>query len=577
MVTDSLLVEFFQANDEDSDLDVPSQRPPPILVESSSEEEWRFKVASYWKDGNRVNTGVGLGPSTIPGAGTGVFAEFDLEAGEVVTYYDGRLISYAQAGLYTQEQTHLRRLNNDFVIDGFPLTQMPFPPPDRLVGFGSFINDHPNDAFINVEFEHAEADDATFQGYFLSPGYSHIQEMVVVRTLRDIAAGEELFVKYGDRDVPYLGYQVATGTVRRIPFKLQPAPKRRFSSPPPPAYVPSAPTSQQEVLSQQQQQQPVPAKGPGNAWFDNYMRERKRIGGSLSSNSSTSTQSQPSPVEELLQPGAGKTLSDLQRLLQNVPSTSPWKPSVPLDTIVRVNDWKKQLSQTGPQNFAAMKSPRVVRAGKNPDRVSPFADAAHQRVLDEYNRSRRASGSGFKKLPPQPAPPPPPPKPTRQQVKKVIKRVSGEDDDDDDDADWSSQNSNSQLWLGNKIKKKPPRKKKAAKPTVKRTPKYKGLGFGQNIVTPPPPPQPVVPPQQIAHAQLMYKVQTHTVSKALIQEVLERQKANAEEDFVDQLLASAPPTDPDLRIGATELDLSTDQNSQLAALDAWLFTNSVGP
>ena len=56
--------------------------------------------------------GVGVAPSTIPGAGDGLFALRDFAAGEVLADYYGEVLSFAKMAL---------RENRDYIMGGFGL------------------------------------------------------------------------------------------------------------------------------------------------------------------------------------------------------------------------------------------------------------------------------------------------------------------------------------------------------------------------------------------------------------------------------------------------------------------------
>lgn len=123
-----------------------------------------------------------VAPSTIEGAGDGLFASAPIPRGAVVCHYAGYRHHYKSQQRLRDRAYVLKLQNgwpkhdrrNDGFVDALPTKHV----------LARYINDARNEEKCNVAFEHIQ-----------EPGVWHCP--VVAR--RDIAAGEELFVSYGPR------------------------------------------------------------------------------------------------------------------------------------------------------------------------------------------------------------------------------------------------------------------------------------------------------------------------------------------------------------------------------------------
>ena len=122
--------------------------------------------------GEAAGPGLAVRTSSVPGAGQGLFVERDVRKGQVVCAYTGQRINIA-------EMLRRKDPNDRAYVMGFGLNKY-LCARDRPQVLARFINDHADPARHNVRFvklwEERRAD---------------------VVALRDIAAGEELFVSYG--------------------------------------------------------------------------------------------------------------------------------------------------------------------------------------------------------------------------------------------------------------------------------------------------------------------------------------------------------------------------------------------
>lgn len=128
-----------------------------------------------------VGAGLSVRDSQIPKAGNGLFADRAFAKGEVVTFVDGPVVSDTVVRDRDQGlNTHVVTLMTHFlVVDALR-------EPKLLCGGGSFANDAMRKGAYNVRFEIWDCADVERFG-----------KVVVLRALRDIAAGEEVFVSYG--------------------------------------------------------------------------------------------------------------------------------------------------------------------------------------------------------------------------------------------------------------------------------------------------------------------------------------------------------------------------------------------
>jgi uncharacterized protein len=121
-----------------------------------------------------------------PKAGRGLFAGRAFSKGELITEYDGELISCSEAKT-RKIQTHICKVSShQMCIDAFNIRL------DRGRGGASFANDPRNNEKYNCKFTAVH----TTIGV---PRSGH-QDMdrVFLEATRNILAGEELYVSYGD-------------------------------------------------------------------------------------------------------------------------------------------------------------------------------------------------------------------------------------------------------------------------------------------------------------------------------------------------------------------------------------------
>lgn len=191
--------------------------------------------------------------SHVPGAGDGLYADRNFQRHELITFYDGPVINFAAASLLPPElRTHARtlRVGVSLIIgnvDAATLTVITRREQKLGKGGGAFLNDawgSPYDNNCEYYLVTAPVDDGIYTRF------------VAIRALRDIAAGEELFVSYGE---PYWkrAYSGPNGdgdgdfSIEKyvLPRDQPPAaapvvPKRRIAPTPlqPPTPLPSVPS-----------------------------------------------------------------------------------------------------------------------------------------------------------------------------------------------------------------------------------------------------------------------------------------------------------------------------------------------
>ena len=125
------------------------------------------------KIGYPLGVKVEVGPSSIPDSGNGLFAKEPLKKGTVVTWYEGTAMSCPRANRECHSPSFLATINHDTVIDGNRV-----PTPGQ--GAAQFAN-------------HSYKPNAEFVRYQNPAG----KEFLVLKTKRDVAPGEELFINYG--------------------------------------------------------------------------------------------------------------------------------------------------------------------------------------------------------------------------------------------------------------------------------------------------------------------------------------------------------------------------------------------
>ena len=128
--------------------------------------------------------GVGVAPSTIPGAGDGLFALRDFAAGEVLADYYGEVLSFAKMAL---------RENRDYIMGGFGLNCY-VDAAQQLDCPARYINDSFEPSRINAQFHKVAS-----------------ERRARVRATRPVAAGEEILASYGEDYWLPRGIDPATG------------------------------------------------------------------------------------------------------------------------------------------------------------------------------------------------------------------------------------------------------------------------------------------------------------------------------------------------------------------------------
>jgi hypothetical protein len=137
-----------------------------------------------------IGDGLEVKPSTIPGAGNGLFCTVPFRKNEYVTQYSGLEISgTALESALREERAALKRgrdphshtlsINCHKAIVGLSAI-----PATSGQGGGSYANDARERGRNNTEYQRLQLSGAT--------------ELIVLRATRDITEGEEILVHYGD-------------------------------------------------------------------------------------------------------------------------------------------------------------------------------------------------------------------------------------------------------------------------------------------------------------------------------------------------------------------------------------------
>lgn len=154
-----------------------------------------------------VGHGVEIRESQIAGGGSGLFTTRSFDEGEAITAYSGQILSWKQARqVPPHEASHMRSLvpmrwtlDGKRLPDGTSITQ----PNEQLQGLGgaAFANDAVRTRFqMNADFDFWDSpanrrllDVGEFGD--VRPG----ERIIVLKALRRIEAGEEVFVSYGQQ------------------------------------------------------------------------------------------------------------------------------------------------------------------------------------------------------------------------------------------------------------------------------------------------------------------------------------------------------------------------------------------
>jgi len=152
------------------------------------------------------NVNLAIAQSTIVEAGKGLFARRAFEDGERITIYEGELITFAEAVKRRKENkhSHIRsHLQRRVYIDGARLANgdLITEPETELFGLGggAFAN-HKPEAEANAEFDYidSEENEKLFDKLILGRVLDPNERITFIRATRDIAAGEEIFLNYGE-------------------------------------------------------------------------------------------------------------------------------------------------------------------------------------------------------------------------------------------------------------------------------------------------------------------------------------------------------------------------------------------
>ena len=154
------------------------------------------------KEGSLVR----VGPSTIAGAGNGLFATEDIPRNRNLTWYDGSIMPREQADFLAQTSpdagAHFKRLDANWVIDGKKLVDAYVRGNRSAAGAGlaAFANTTSDPTKINVTFQKDSPAGGVAVPYWEPyPGAAH-NERWLLRTTKAVKAGDELLVRYGRVD-----------------------------------------------------------------------------------------------------------------------------------------------------------------------------------------------------------------------------------------------------------------------------------------------------------------------------------------------------------------------------------------
>ena len=132
--------------------------------------------------------------SLIPGAGMGLFAMRDIHKGEVVTEYGGEVVDIKRAKelMAAGEDTHLLTVTSQYeALDGRVRPEAGFTLEYyyRNDMMGSFANsiDKPNVKYVEQSRSYGR----------IHPYGATASKKMVLRAIRDIKAGEEIYSNYG--------------------------------------------------------------------------------------------------------------------------------------------------------------------------------------------------------------------------------------------------------------------------------------------------------------------------------------------------------------------------------------------
>lgn len=139
-----------------------------------------------------MQTSLAVKESTIPNAGWGLFTEQPIKRGRTITEYGGKVVGHKEAVelLKQGEDTHLRSIAAMFqALDGRVTDEFPFCYYEENNLLGGFANSSPEPNAKYFVPRHRVGKVHPYGGVAMHAVY--------LTALRDIAAGEEIFVSYG--------------------------------------------------------------------------------------------------------------------------------------------------------------------------------------------------------------------------------------------------------------------------------------------------------------------------------------------------------------------------------------------
>jgi SET domain-containing protein len=136
----------------------------------------------------RIGAGVAVLRSYIPGAGMGLFAARPFRRGEPITQFDGTIVDAATARAYRNSEAHLSHARTRWaqreVIDGL-----------RVGVAGRGGASLANDAGYTPGGRY---DGGRNNSKFVEHDIGGVDRIIYLAAVRDIAAGEEITVSYGN-------------------------------------------------------------------------------------------------------------------------------------------------------------------------------------------------------------------------------------------------------------------------------------------------------------------------------------------------------------------------------------------
>lgn len=162
-----------------------------------------------------------IGPSTVPGAGNGVFANSEMQRNSLCCFFDGKQLSFDDF----VESPNLSR--SDYVLfDNHGRYRDGYRTPRSSCGVSQLIND--GSMYVIYERTTLKAAAAALNDYLHESKRKantifDPNDAFLMRTTRNVAAGEELFVSYGEFYwLAYASKRTRSPFVRMLALMLQP-------------------------------------------------------------------------------------------------------------------------------------------------------------------------------------------------------------------------------------------------------------------------------------------------------------------------------------------------------------------